>query len=40
LRRISDMAKGKTKKTPSRIKYEQDNPVVSFRVSRELCDRL
>jgi hypothetical protein len=27
-------------KTPSRIKYEQNRPVVSFRVSKELYDRL
>jgi hypothetical protein len=40
LRRKTDMAKGKRKKTPSRIKYEQNHPTVSFRVSRELYDRL
>jgi hypothetical protein len=31
---------GKKKKAPSREKYEKENPVVSFRVSRELYDRL
>jgi hypothetical protein len=40
LRRISDMAKGKRNKTSSRIRYEQSHPTVSFRVSRELYDRL
>jgi len=30
----------KKKKSPSRIKYEQSHPTVSFRVSRELYDRL
>ena len=34
------MAKGKNKKTPSRMKYEQSHPTVSFRVSKELYDRL
>jgi hypothetical protein len=34
------MAKDKAKKTPSRIKYEQSHPTVSFRVSREFYDRL
>ena len=34
------MAKGKGKKTPSRIKYEQSHLTVGFRVSRELYDRL
>lgn len=34
------MVKGKSKKTPSRIKYEQSHPTVSFRVSKELYDRL
>jgi hypothetical protein len=34
------MAKANPRKTPSRIKYEQSNPTVSFRVSRELYDRL
>jgi hypothetical protein len=34
------MAKGKYKKTPSRVKYEQSHPTVSFRVSKELYDRL
>ncbi len=34
------MAKGNSKKTPSRVKYEQSHPTVSFRVSRELYDRL
>jgi hypothetical protein len=28
------------KKSPSRIKYEQNNPVVSFRISKELYDSL
>lgn len=27
-------------KTPSRIKYEREHPTVSFRVSKELFDRL
>ena len=30
----------KRRKSPSREKYEEANPVVSFRVSRELYDRL
>ena len=30
----------KKKKTPSRIKYEHSHPTVSFRVSKELYDRL
>ena len=30
----------KKKRSPSRIKYEQSHPTVSFRVSRELYDRL
>jgi hypothetical protein len=34
------MAKGKGKKTPSRIRYEQNHPTISFRVSRELYDWL
>ena len=34
------MAKGKGKQTPSRIKYEQNHPTVSFRVSKELYERL
>lgn len=34
------MAKGKKKKTPSRVKYEQKHPTVSFRVSKDLDDRL
>jgi len=34
------MAKGKIKKTPSRVKYEQKRPTVSFRISKELYDRL
>ena len=34
------MAKGKKKKTLSRVKYEQNNPTVSWRVSKELYDRL
>jgi predicted CopG family antitoxin len=34
------MAKYKKRKTPSRIKYEQSHPTVSFRVSKELYDRL
>jgi predicted CopG family antitoxin len=32
--------RGKKKKTPSREKYEKENPVVGFRISRELYDRL
>ena len=28
------------KKPPSRIKYEQNNPVISFRASRDVYDRL
>ena len=34
------MAKGRRKKTPSRVKYEQNHPTVSFRVSKGLHDRL
>jgi len=34
------MATGKPKKAFSRIKYEQNHPTVSFRVSKELYDRL
>lgn len=34
------MAKGKIKKPPSRVKYEQKRPTVSFRISKELYDRL
>jgi len=34
------MAKTKKKRTPSRIKYEQNHPTVSFRVSKEIYDRL
>ena len=34
------MAKGNSKKTPSRVKYEQNHPTVSFRVSKELYDML
>ena len=34
------MAKDKTRKTPSRVKYEQKHPTVSFRVSKDLYDRL
>ena len=30
----------KKSKTPSRTKYEESHPTVSFRVSRELYDRL
>lgn len=30
----------KKKRTPSRMKYEQSHPTVSFRVSKELYDRL
>ncbi len=33
------MAK-KKKKTPSRVKYEQKCPTVSFRISKELYERL
>jgi len=34
------MAKGKKKRTPSRIKYELKRPTVSFRISKELYERL
>jgi len=34
------MTKGKIKKTPSRVKYEQKFPTVSFRISKELYERL
>jgi len=34
------MAKGKKKKTPSRVKYEKSHPTVSFRTNKELYDRL
>ena len=30
----------KKRRTPSRIKYEQNHPTVSFRVSKEIYDRL
>ena len=30
----------KSKRTPSRVKYEQNHPIVSFRISKELYDRL
>jgi len=30
----------KKKRTPSRIRYEQDHPTASFRVSKEIHDRL
>ncbi len=33
------MAKGRHK-PPSRIKYEQNNPTISFRVSREVYEKL
>jgi len=32
--------RNRKKKTPSRIKYEHNHPTVSFRVSKELKDRL
>ena len=32
--------KNNRKKSPSKIRYEQNNPTVSFRVSREPYDRL
>ena len=34
------MAKSKKCKTPSRIRYEQRHPTISFRVSKELYERL
>lgn len=34
------MAASKKRKAPSRIKYEQSHPTVSFRASEELCERL
>ena len=34
------MTKKKKRNPPSREKYERDNPVVSFRVDKELYDRL
>ena len=34
------MSKGIRKKTPSRTRYEQANPTVSARISREIFDRL
>jgi len=34
------MAKGKKKRTPSRIRCEQSHPTMSWRVSKELHDRL
>lgn len=34
------MAKGKKRKTPSRVKYERDHPTVSLRVTKELKDML
>ena len=30
----------KKKRTPSRMKYEQSHPTVSFRISKQLYDRL
>jgi len=37
--RVSDMVKGKNK-PPSRIRYEQNHPVISIRVDRETAKRL
>ena len=34
------VVKGRKRKTPSRVKYEYSHPTVSFRVSKELYDRL
>ena len=34
------MVKGTKKKTPSRVKYEQKHPTVSFRVSKDLYNKL
>lgn len=34
------MAKGKKKKTPSRLKYEETHPTMSFRATKEVEDRL
>ena len=34
------MAIGRKKKPPSRVKYEQKRPTVSFGISKELYDRL
>lgn len=34
------MQKGKKRRTPSRIRYEQNHPTVSWRASKELYDRL
>lgn len=34
------MPKSKRSRAPSRVRYEQDHPTVSFRVSKELYDRL
>lgn len=34
------MAKTKKKRTPSRVKYEQSHPTVSFRLPKELYDQL
>ena len=34
------MAKGKIKKTPSRVKYDQKRPIFSFRTYDELNDRM
>jgi uncharacterized protein (DUF4415 family) len=37
---ITKMAKDKKKKTPSRLRYEQNHPTVSYRVSKDLYDSL
>ena len=34
------MVKGKRKKTPSRLKYEETHPTMSFRATKEVEDRL
>ena len=34
------MAKGKSKKTPSRVKYEQSRPTFSFRIYKDLDERI
>jgi hypothetical protein len=34
------MTEKKKNKTPSRLKYEREHPTLSFRVSKELADRL
>lgn len=34
------MIKGKKGRTPSRVRYEQNHPTVSYRITKDLLDRL